>query len=229
MKPLQYHLPLPLREAMGLEDFLLAAPNKEAARLLLQNDPSAWPSPALVLWGPEGAGKTHLLSIWAASFDATKVRIGDHEALGCLAEGSSTDAIFALDAADFVAGEEEMEEWLQHFYNAVAAVKGRVLITSRNPPASWGLKLRDIETRLKSCASLQLREPDDELMRGLLIKLFKDRQLLVEAGVVDYLAARLERTGTAIKKAVNKLDESALETGRKISIPFVQRILGFRP
>ncbi len=229
MKPLQYHLPLPLREAMGLEDFLLAQPNEEAARWLLQNNPSAWASPALVLWGPEGAGKTHLLSIWAAAFDATKVRVGDHEALGLLAEGSSTDAIFALDAADFVAGQEDLEEWLQHFYNAVAAVKGHLLLTARKPPASWGLRLRDIETRLKSVPSVQLGEPDDDLMRGLLIKLFRDRQLLVEAGVVDFLASRLERTGTAIKKAVKKLDEASLETGRKISIPFVQKILGFRP
>lgn len=229
MKPDQYTFSLPFHESMGAEDFLLAPSNKEAAFWLLEKEPSAWPSPALVLWGPEGVGKTHLLSVWAASFDATKVRIGDHEALGRLAEGASTDAIFALDAADFVAGQEDMEEWLQHFYNAVAAVKGRVLITSRKPPAAWGLKLRDIETRLKSCAAVHVLEPDDELMRGLLIKLFKDRQLLVEAGVVDYLAARLERTGTAAKKAVNKLDDSALETGRKISIPFVQKILGFKP
>jgi chromosomal replication initiation ATPase DnaA len=62
-------------------------------------------------------------------------------------------------------------------------------------------------------------------MTGLLLKLFADRQLMVESGVVDYLSRRLDRTGTALRAAVEKLDAAALEGHRKISVPFAQKVL----
>ncbi len=222
--PRQYHLPLPFQELMGAEDFLVSPANAEAAQWLLEREPAAWPSPALVLWGPEGAGKTHLLCAWADKHKARRLNVGD-KTLEDIATGATSAKAFALDDADTVAGEGESEEWLQHLFNAAKAAGAPLLLTAARPPALWGLDLPDIETRLKSCLSVRLFEPDDELMRGLLLKLFADRQLMVDAGVVDYLAARLERTGTAIRQAVAALDEAALETGRKISIPFVQKIL----
>lgn len=220
----QYHLPLPFQESMGAEDFLLSPANEEAALWLLAREASSWPSHALVLLGPEGAGKTHLLSIWVEKNRAMKLAPLD-PALAAIAAGAPPAQAFALDDADQVAGDAAREEWLQHLFNATKAAGCNLLLTARAAPALWGLKLRDIETRLKSALTVSLKEPDDELRRGLLLKLFADRQLLVEAGVVDYLAARLERTGTAIRKAVETLDEAALETKRKISVPFAQKIL----
>ncbi len=220
----QYHFSLPLQEAMGLEDFLPSSSNEEGVAWLLRREPSSWPSHALVLWGPEGSGKTHLLSIWSEKRNARRVRLGD-PVLAAIVRGAAPAPAFTLDDADGVVGDGEQEEWLQHFYNATKEAALPVLMTARTPPAQWGLTLRDIETRLKSCACAALHEPDDALMRGLLMKLFSDRQLLVDAGVVDYLATRLERTTAAVRDAVAQLDEAALGEGRKISVPFVQKVL----
>ncbi len=220
----QYHFSLPVQEAMGLEDFLPSPSNEEGVAWLLRREPSSWPSHALVLWGPCGAGKTHLLSIWCERQKAKRVRVGD-PVLAAIVRGTSPAPAFALDDADGCVGNSEQEEWLQHFYNATKEAGLPVLLTALQPPAQWGLSLRDIETRLKSCACAALHEPDDALMRGLLMKLFNDRQLLVDAGVVDYLAARLERTTAAVRRTVLLLDEAALGEGRKISIPFVQKVL----
>lgn len=225
-EPRQYHLPLPFEESMGAEDFLFSSANEEAVLWLLAREAESWPSHALLLWGPEGAGKTHLLSIWAEKNRAMRLTPGD-ATLAAIASGEPPAKAFALDGADAFAGDAEKEEWLQHLYNATKASGCFLLLTARMPAAAWGLRLRDIETRLKSVPTIGLKEPDDELMRGLLLKLFSDRQLLVEAGVVDYIAARLTRTGTAIRKAVEALDEAALETKRKISIPFAQKVLDF--
>ena len=220
----QYHLPLPQSEAMTAEDFLPADANKEAVQWLLRHAPQEWPSHMLVLCGPEGSGKTHLLSIWAEHHGAQKVEAGD-AVLSQIIDGTCHHRFFALDNADNIAGDSVKEEWLQHFYNATKAANIYVLITARKAPASWALTLRDIETRLKSCLTVTMHEPDDELIRGLLLKLFRDRQLMVEAGVVEYLAQRIDRTGTAVRKAVADLDEASLQSGRKISIPFVQKFL----
>lgn len=221
----QYHLPLPQNEAMSLEDFLPSAANEEAVRWLLQTPPEAWPSHALVLCGPEGSGKTHLLTIWCEQQDALRVHVGDPGVLSLIVSGTCVTKAFALDDADQVVGVPDHEEWLQHFYNATKEAHMPFLMTASKSPSVWGLGLRDIETRLKSCACAALHEPDDDLARGLFLKLFGDRQLMVETGVVNYLVARVERTGTAIKNIVALLDEASLETGRKISIPFVQKIL----
>ncbi|MDD3182610.1 MAG: DNA replication protein [Alphaproteobacteria bacterium] len=221
----QYHLLLPQVEAMSAEDFLPAPANEEAVAWLMQRSPQEWPSHMLVLCGPEGSGKTHLLSIWCEQQQAQRVLPGDRSVLSQIVNGDSPSHAFALDNSDQIVGHPEQEEWLQHFYNATKALGLPVLLTSRAVPALWGLALRDIETRLKSCLTVQLHEPDDELMRGLLLKLFRDRQLMVEAGVVEYLAQRVDRTGTAVGEIVAALDEASLQSGRKISIPFVQKLL----
>lgn len=223
----QYHLPLPQQTSMGLDDFLSSAANEEAVRWLCQTDPILWPSHVLVLWGPGGSGKTHLLSIWCTLWGAKTVSAGPC-ALDSLIEGGQAPAAYALDSVDALAGNQDQEEWLQHFYNASQQAGKRVLMTARQPPSAWGLRLRDITTRLKSCQTVGIGEPDDVLLRGLLVKLFHDRQLMVDAAVVDYIAARMERTGAAVRETVALLDDASLEGHRKISIPFAQKILGWK-
>lgn len=211
---------------MTLEDFLPSDANAQAVHWLVQTNFDAWSSHALVLWGPEGSGKTHLLSIWAERMHAVFVQ-PKTEVLENLVAGDAAKA-YVIDDADLIAGDAEAEEWLQHFYNATKAENIPLLLSSTKAPAEWGLGLPDILTRLKSCQTVALKEPDDMLIHGLLLKLFQDRQLMVDVGVVDYIAARLERTGTAVRVAVTALDEAALEGRRKISIPFAQKILGWK-
>lgn len=222
----QYHLPLPQKDSMTIEDFLPSDANAQAVHWLVHSTPDIWASHALILWGPEGSGKTHLLSIWAEQRRAVFVE-PKTESLATLLSGDAAKA-YVLDDAQLIAGDTEAEEWLQHFYNATKAENIPLLIAAPKPPAEWGLGLRDILTRLKSCQTVALKEPDDVLIHGLLLKLFQDRQLLVDVGVVDYLAPRLERTGTAVRETVRALDEAALEGHRKISIPFVQKVLGWK-
>ncbi|KJS39278.1 MAG: DNA replication protein, partial [Rhodospirillaceae bacterium BRH_c57] len=63
-------MPLPLghRSALGREDFLVAPGNEEAVAWL-DRWPD-WPSPALLLHGPPGCGKSHLAQVFAATSGA---------------------------------------------------------------------------------------------------------------------------------------------------------------
>jgi chromosomal replication initiation ATPase DnaA len=240
----QYPLPLPQHEAMTADNFMITASNREAVAWALERAPSAWSHHCVILYGPPGCGKTHVLTIWTEKTAARKIAAGEDvvgdivantvcppplgEGLGAgcvkVAPPTSSQAI-ALDNADQIAGNRALEEWLQHLYNATQVAKIPLLLTAAKPPANWSLRLKDIESRLKSCPAIEMKEPDDELMRGLLLKLFADRQLLVEMEVIDYLLPRLERTGTAVRKTVSLLDEKALENGRKITVPFISDVL----
>ncbi|NTU76373.1 MAG: hypothetical protein HGA90_00910 [Alphaproteobacteria bacterium] len=220
----QYALPLPQRTAMAADDFMVTDSNREAVGWLIERAPSSWPSHCLLLHGPKGCGKTHLLNIWQAKNAAYLLKEGEN-IIAEIVNNCFPHPALALDNADQLMGDLDKEEGLQHLYNATRASKLPLLLTAETPPALWDLKLKDIASRLKSCPAIALREPDDTLMRAMLLKLFNDRQLLVEDGVIEYLAQHLERTGVAVQKTIALLDQKALEDGRKISVPFVQTIL----
>ena len=58
-----------------------------------------------------------------------------------------------------------------------------------------------------------------------MLKLFKDRQIAVENGVVDYLVIRMERSFEEALRLVNLLDKEALAEKNRITIPLASRVL----
>ena len=73
--------------------------------------------------------------------------------------------------------------------------------------------------------SATIEPPDDALLRALLVKLFIDRQLVVDTAVIDALALRMERSFAAARQVVDRLDRVALERGRRVTRPLVQEVL----
>ena len=60
----------------------------------------------------------------------------------------------------------------------------------------------------------------------MLVKLFLDRQLVVDTTVVDYLALRIERSFERAGAVVAALDREALSRGRRITRPMAAELLG---
>jgi hypothetical protein len=58
----QLTLDLGMRPAYGLEDFIVAAPNRAAVAWI--DSWPGWPGVALAVTGPPGSGKTHLCQVW---------------------------------------------------------------------------------------------------------------------------------------------------------------------
>jgi chromosomal replication initiation ATPase DnaA len=214
----QLPLDLPHRAALGREDFLVAPANEAAVRWL--DRWPGWLAPALVLAGPEGSGKTHLASVFAARTRAP-VLTPDRLLAAPLADllGSARAAV-ADDA------ERADEETLLHLYNILAEARGHLLVAARRAPSHWGIKLADLRSRLIAAPVVELLPPDDSLLASLLRKLFADRQLLVAEEVVAYLVARIERSFAAAAAAVDALDKAGLASGRPITVPLARAVLG---
>ena len=64
----QLPLGLPHRAAMTRADFLTGSANREAIALI--DGWPAWPAPVVLLAGPVGSGKSHLVEIWRAESGA---------------------------------------------------------------------------------------------------------------------------------------------------------------
>lgn len=214
----QLALDLPHRAATGREDFLVS-PSNEAAVAAVDRWPD-WPSPVLVLVGPPGSGKSHLADVWrtrsgASLASATRL---DRDRLPDLMQSG---ALVVEDAP----GDALDEVALFHLINMARESRGAVLITSHHFPAQWDIALPDLRSRLKAAQVAQLGDPDDALLRGVLVKLFADRQLNVGEAVISYMIMRMERSLDAARQLVAAVDARALAERAEITRAFVARVM----
>ena len=219
MAPRQLTLDLPIETRFGREDFLVSPSNADAFETF-EGWP-AWPDRVLLLLGPTGAGKSHLGAIWAARSHA---RILPASALA----GADLSALTAqgpllLEDVDSARG---IEAELFHLLNLVRnSTKSWLVLTARAWPDGWGLRTPDLLSRLRLAPAVEIAEPDDALVRAVLVKHFIDRQLVVDTTVVEYLAMRIERSLDAARQVVEALDREALMAGRRITRPMAGDVL----
>jgi chromosomal replication initiation ATPase DnaA len=217
-RPRQLAFDLPVDSRHGVEDFLIG-PSNEAAYGLVEAWPQ-WPDAWLRLIGPEGAGKTHLAAIWAKAAHAWTVGVAEVTAAS-VPHLVSGGALVVEDCDQGVADEPA----LFHLMNAIKAKGGFLLLTARTAPDQWGLKVPDLLSRLRLAPHATIEPPDDALLRAVLVKLFIDRQLIVDAGIIEMLAQRMERSFAAARKLVDALDRLSLERGRRVTRPLATEAL----
>jgi len=117
------------------------------------------------------------------------------------------------------------ERALFHLLNAARARGASVLITAHAIPSDWGLTLPDLVSRLRAAQPAFLGPPDDELLKRVMVKLFADRQIEVEPGVLDYLVTRMERSFAAATRIVDALDRESLARGRRVTRALAAELL----
>jgi chromosomal replication initiation ATPase DnaA len=204
--PRQLALALDHAENYAREDFL-SGPCNEGPLALIDCWPD-WPANAIALIGPEGSGKTHLASMWAAAAGA---RVISARAIGeaNLPSALATGALVVEDAAA-VADERA----LFHLINLAREEKAFLLFAARAAPATWPAALPDLVSRLRALPLSTLQAPDDAMLRAVMVKVAADRQLALDESVVSYLSTRIERSFAASRAAVIALDNEALRQRR---------------
>jgi len=208
----QLPLDLSLPVTHSREDIIESEANRMAVSML-DGWPN-WKSHVSVLAGPVGAGKTHIASVWADKASALQCageKLGKY--LDRFVDHASDGGCVLIEDAGAGAIEETA---MFHLLNALRQGGGYCLITSRAWPVEWGVKLPDLASRLKAVQVFELREPDDELLRQVMFKLFADRQLVVDDKVIDYCVLRMERSLESAGRLVDAIDAEAL--ARKSSI-----------
>jgi chromosomal replication initiation ATPase DnaA len=89
-------------------------------------------------------------------------------------------------------------------------------------PPAWAVRLPDLRSRLAASAHAVIQAPDDALVRVLLARLFERRGLDARADLVEWIAGRIERSHLAVIRAVDALDQEAMERRKRLSIPFAR-------
>jgi len=213
----QLALDLPAREDFSASSLILGPSNAEALAALGRWPD--WPRNVMALIGPEGAGKSHLATVWALRCDAEIVEAADlAERLADIAPGRRVlveDIDRALD-----------DDALFHTLNRAA--EGDIpalLLTARKPPVLWPAQLPDLVSRLRALPHADLHEADDELLTRLIEKQLQDRGAPIRPGVIDYLLPRMERSATAVRRMVERMDKLALVKKTPITRAIAREVL----
>lgn len=221
MTPEQLTLHWEHRPAHGVDDFLISPCNEQAiAKIDAFPD---WSSPALVIVGEQGCGKTHLLKVFQSMHGGTVLHPDDQTA-DTVGGMDDAPAFIVEDAASWI-GDKDREETLFHVYNRCFASGEKLLISARTFPSHWDYIIADLGSRLKAAEVAEIGPPDDALLMAILAKLFADRQVRVAPGVFEYVIPRIERSFAAIQNFVAAADNLALKDKRQITIPLVRQVL----
>jgi chromosomal replication initiation ATPase DnaA len=215
----QQELPFGHRAALGRADFIASSCNAAALRLI-----DDWPhwrfGRAAAMIGPAASGKSHLAHVLAVRSGASIHCAGALE--GAIGEPFGTAPPVRI-VEDVDRGTDERA--LLHLFNATLEAGGSVLLTGREPPGRWPLRLPDLASRLRAVHIAAIAPPDDELLPALIAKLFADRQIAIGADAIGYLVPRIERCYLALGRMIETLDRAALSEGRRVSVPLIRSVL----
>lgn len=218
--PRQLSLDLITMPAQGRDDFYVSSANATAVALI--EGWQDWPGRKLVLNGPPGAGKTHLVHVWRDLSGAAIMQAAD-------LPGADIPALsahhVAVEGTDTIAGNAEAEEALFHLHNLVLAEGHSLLITARAAPNHWPLALPDLASRMQATPTCTLKEPDDELLAAVLMKQMGDRQILPTPGTIPYLVRRMPRAFGEAGRVVAAIDQLALERRRPVTRALAAEVL----
>ena len=216
----QLSFDLPVRQALGREDFFVSPANAAAVGMI--ESWQEWPARKLVLAGPAGSGKTHLTWVWST---LAKAQVIEARALADADIPALASANIAVEDAHTVAGDRAAEESLFHLHNLTLAEGHALLISADRPPKRWGLRLPDLASRMQGTGLVSLDAPDDQLLAAVMMKLFADRQLSPTPDTIPYLIPRMARSFDAARTLVAALDDTALETRRPINRTLARQVL----
>lgn len=216
--PRQLSFDLPSRNAQGADNFFVSPSNERAFALI--NGWQNWPDGKLALSGPQGSGKTHLARVWR---ELSRATIFTAAALGPASALPDDGACIAVE--DMEALPRAAEEYMFHLHNHLRATGGYLLLSARQPPVNWPIKLPDLASRMQAASMIRLDDPDDLLLSAVLTKQFADRQLNPPPDLVPYLAARIERSFAAATQMVEALDQAALAAQKPIGKSLARSVL----
>ena len=203
------------------EDFVFSAENKNAVDFLQkffdQKSFAKNTIPSFILNGEHGCGKTHLLHIFAQKFHAVflqKDELNDIKSPTFFAENS----FYILENIN----EIKNDETLLQIINS-AAEAGAFLILSAVSLDDF--TLRDLVSRIKNIFTVEIKNPQPNLIKILLSQGLSRRQLKVSDEVIEFLSNSLRPSYIAIRDALKMIEFHCHENKKNFTLTEAKKLL----
>ena len=228
IKNIQLLFDLKKKKIYEKDDFLVSDSNKEAYQLI--NRWPNWSSRKIIIFGDSGTGKTHLSRIWQKKTSAIILNLNKFKKIRFDNFFLKKNIFIIENISNFFdkikkKDKDNLEKNLLHFYNLIEEKKGYLILTALNSPKFWKINLPDLKSRILSSIIVKINKPNDELLSSVLVKLFLDKQILIDKKIIKFIVYRSERSFTNLQNIVNKIDKQSLITKKKINISFVKKLI----
>ena len=169
----------------------------------------------IFLIGPPKSGKSHLINIWKEKNKA-------------LIYNNNFSDIIKLNKNIIIDNilNKKSEEQVFHMINHCKSFNLKIIITSSVQLNNYDFNLRDLYSRLRSFYYVKINQPDDEMCKIIMTKLFYEKQIIIKNNeIFDFILNRVTRTYNDIYNLVEKIDSLSLEKKRQLTIPLIKEIL----
>ena len=222
-KPEQLPFLFEHRQCLNKEDFMVTECNVDAMRMV-----ERWPDWnyfATLIYGQEGAGKSHIANVFAQHVSQTlqipkKIPIINADQIKQLSSEKLFEQSNVIVVEDIHPNINQ--EAMFHLYNKYRDEGGFILFTARNAPARMNFSLPDLQSRLNIVPTVEIKSPNQQLFNALILKLFADRQIDISPEVINYIATNAQRTFAYAKALVNEADKISLAKKRAVTINIIK-------
>ena len=207
--------------------FLTSSKNIFAFKTI--NEWPNWKNNLIFIYGPKNCGKTHILELWKNKSNAGIIDyqfFDDHmfsENLNKLEKKKN----WVLDDIDkiFKHHSKDIQVKVLNILNVLTNLKCFLLITSKASPIELNCSLGDLSSRLNSLLVIEVKEPDEDLLKSIIQKKLDSRQVFISEKNLEFLIKRMERTYSTALKISELIDKRSLEDHSKVSLTLLKDIL----
>jgi len=199
------------------EDFYVSSNNFDAYKLI-ENWPK-WPSRYVNIYGPSGCGKTHLANILNKKINSFLVKASELN--------DNTLPFIKLKQCliiDDYHGNIE-EKLFYSLLNQCHQSNQYIIVNTLKPIKTFEIKLNDLKSRFENFIYTGIDLPTDDLIRVILTKNFSDKQVKIDAKLLEYILKNIHRSYEDIFDLIDKLDNLSLSTGKSININLIKKVL----
>jgi chromosomal replication initiator protein len=194
----------------------------------------------LVITGPAGVGKTHLLHaignalqarqelplrvacVGAAKYSEELILALREDTLARWRARYRAADVLLFDDVHFLGGKERTQEELFHLLNVFRDLGKQVVLATEVPPRNLQRVEERIRTRLEEGLVVEIQPPDRLLRRKLVTRFFAQLGEDPDGEVVSLLADPVEATARELRQRVQRIHRTAREAGVAVSPAFVQ-------
>ncbi len=184
---------------------------------------------SLTVYGPEGAGKSHLLqaccqAVFERNGKALYFSLDEfkHQSPGVLV-GLETLDLVCIDDLDVICGQSDWEEALFHLYNRCLYAECRLIFACESSLQALPMSLPDLQSRLTWNGVYELQALNDEGLAEAIEKRAMAYRIELSKGVAALIVEMAHQHERDVFEVFEALDHASLAHKRnKLTKPFVQ-------